>query len=39
VKLRPVAEAVEDCLDRLRVSARGIRSVEAAPKIFPAGAL
>jgi dTDP-4-dehydrorhamnose reductase len=39
VKLRPVEEAVEDCLDRLRVSARGIRSVEAAPKIFPAGAL
>ncbi len=39
VKLRPVDEAVEDCLDRLRVSARGIRGFEAAPKIFSAGVL
>jgi dTDP-4-dehydrorhamnose reductase len=38
VKLRPVAEAMEDCLDRLRVSARGIRGFEPAPKIFHAGA-
>jgi dTDP-4-dehydrorhamnose reductase len=39
VRLRPVEEALEDCLDRLRISARGIRSLEAAPKIFPAGVL
>jgi dTDP-4-dehydrorhamnose reductase len=39
VKLRPVDEAVEDCLDRLRVSARGIRSIEPAPKIIPASVL
>jgi dTDP-4-dehydrorhamnose reductase len=39
VKLRPVEEALEDCLDRLRISARGIRNFETAPKIFPAVAL
>jgi len=39
VKLRPMEEALEDCLDRLRVSTRGIRSFEAAPKIFPASVL
>jgi dTDP-4-dehydrorhamnose reductase len=39
VKLRPVEEALEDCLDRLRVSARAIRSFEPVPRIFPAGAL
>ncbi len=37
VKLRPMEEALQDCLDRLRVSARGMKSFEAAPKIFPAG--
>jgi UDP-glucose 4,6-dehydratase len=34
VKLRPVEEALEDCLDRLRVSTRAIRSFEAAPRGF-----
>jgi dTDP-4-dehydrorhamnose reductase len=39
VKLRPVEEALQDCLDRLRVSARELRSFEAAPKFFHAGVL
>jgi len=39
VKLRPVEEAVEDCLDRLRVSARGMRGFEAVPKTFHAEVL
>jgi len=36
VKLRPIEEALEDCLDRLRVSARSIRSFEPAPRIYSA---
>jgi hypothetical protein len=39
VKLRPVEEALEDCLDRMRVSTRGIRGFEPAPKVFSAGVL
>jgi dTDP-4-dehydrorhamnose reductase len=39
VKLRPVEDALEDCLDRLRVSARGIRSFEIEPKMFRVAAL
>jgi hypothetical protein len=39
VKLRPLEEALEDCLDRLRLSARGTRNLEAAPRIFSAGVL
>jgi dTDP-4-dehydrorhamnose reductase len=35
VKLRPVEEALEDCLDRLRVSGRATRSGEAALKAVP----
>jgi dTDP-4-dehydrorhamnose reductase len=31
VKLRPLEEALEDCLGRLRVSERAVRSYEAAP--------
>ncbi|HEV7924914.1 MAG TPA: sugar nucleotide-binding protein [Verrucomicrobiae bacterium] len=36
VKLRPIEEALEDCLDRLRASTRGIRSFDGAPKISSA---
>jgi dTDP-4-dehydrorhamnose reductase len=39
VKLRPMAEALEDCLDRLRVSARSLRTFEPAPRVFSAAAL
>jgi dTDP-4-dehydrorhamnose reductase len=39
VKLRPMEEALEDCLDRLRVSARSLRSFEPAPRVFSAAAL
>jgi len=39
VKLRPVEEAMEDCLDRLRVSSRSPRSFEAAPRNFSAAAI
>jgi dTDP-4-dehydrorhamnose reductase len=36
VKLRPMEEALEDCLDRLRVSTRSIRSFEPVPRAFSA---
>jgi nucleoside-diphosphate-sugar epimerase len=39
VKLRPVEQALEDCLDRLRVSQRAIRHCEAAPTFLPAAAV
>jgi dTDP-4-dehydrorhamnose reductase len=39
VKLRPMEEALEDCLDRLRISARSLRSFEPAPRAYAAAAL
>jgi dTDP-4-dehydrorhamnose reductase len=39
VHLRPVKEALEDCLDRLCISERAIRNCEAASRILPAAAL
>jgi len=39
VKLRPMEEALEDCLDRLRISARTPRRLAVAPRIFSVAAL
>ena len=38
VKLRPVEEALQDCLDRLRYLTRAGRNFETAPGIYPAAA-
>jgi hypothetical protein len=34
VKLRPIAEAFEDCLDRLRLASRGTKPFERASRAF-----
>jgi dTDP-4-dehydrorhamnose reductase len=39
VKLRPMEESLEDCLDRLRVSSRPTRSFEASPRNLAAATL
>jgi dTDP-4-dehydrorhamnose reductase len=39
VKLRPVEDALEDCLDRLRISTKPVRSLEPAPRVFSAATL
>jgi dTDP-4-dehydrorhamnose reductase len=39
VKLRSLEESLEDCLDRLRVSTRPLRSFEPAPRVFSAATL
>jgi dTDP-4-dehydrorhamnose reductase len=36
IKLRPIEEALEDCLDRLRVAARSMRTFQAAPRVYSA---
>ena len=38
VKLRPVAEAFEDCLDRLRLASRGAKPFDRASRAFLATA-
>jgi dTDP-4-dehydrorhamnose reductase len=38
VKLRPMEEALEDCLDRLRVSARSLKTFETAPRAYSVAA-
>jgi dTDP-4-dehydrorhamnose reductase len=39
VKLRPMEEALGDCLDRWRLSARTVRIYEPAPRVLSAAAL
>jgi dTDP-4-dehydrorhamnose reductase len=39
VKLRPVEEALEDCLDRLRISERSVRNHEASSSVLRAAVL
>jgi len=39
VKLRPMEEALGDCLDRLRVSSRPVRAFEPVPRAYSSAAL